>query len=167
MKKINNFVSTAKVYSENKYAEFSTFFRIPFNNVDPATVFQGNTDRWKEIFSAWSDVCIKALEARMDSCVAMLFRNRNNVIISNEYQVIFKKANGQLHAFNHPSFRAMEEFKEYLQNGNWKLGKPEQIWVRQLLKALYWVPEEDKQERGGYSFGQLISCLEEFTFEGL
>lgn len=167
MKKINNnLVSTATVNSKNKYAEFTTFFRIPFNNVDPATILV-DRDRWKEIFSEWSEVCIRALEARMDSCVAMLFRNRNNVIISNEYQVIFKKANGQLHAFNHPSFRAMEEFKEYLQNGNWKLGKPEQTWVRQLLKALYWVPEEDKQERGGYSFGQLISCLEEFTFEGL
>lgn len=163
----NNLVSSAKVFSENKYAEFSTIFRIPFNNVDPSTIFSGNTDRWKEIFSAWSDVCIKALEARMDACVSMLFRNRNNVVISNKFQVIFKKSNGQLHAFNHPSFQAMEEFKEYLQNGNWKLYKPDQAWVRQLLKALYWVSEEDKQEQGGYGFGQLISCLEEFTLEAM
>ena len=106
----NNLVSSAKVFSENKYAEFTTLFRIPFNNVDPATVFQGNTDRWKDVLSSWSDVCIKALEARMDSCVAMLFRNRNNVVVSNEFQVIFKKSNGHLHAFNHPSFKAMEEF---------------------------------------------------------
>lgn len=161
----NNLVSSAKVFSENKYAEFTTLFRIPFNNVDPSTIFTGNTDRWKEILSAWSEVCVRALEARMDSCVAMLFRNRNNIVVSNEFQVIFKKANGQLHAFNHPSFQAMEEFKEYLQNGNWKLYKPDQAWVRQLLKALYWISEEDKQEQGGYGFGQLISCLEEFTLE--
>lgn len=167
MKKINNFVSTAKVNSENKYSEFTTFFRIPFNNVDPATIFSGKTDRWKEIFSAWSEVCIRALDARMDSCVSMLFRNRNNVVVSNEYQVVFKKSNGQYHSFNHLSFKAMEEMKTYLEKGNWKLGKPEQAGVRQLLKALYWVSEEDKQERGGYGFGQLISCLEEFTFEGL
>lgn len=168
MKKINNnLVSTATVNSENKYAEFTTFFRIPFNNVDPATIFTGNRDRWKEVLSAWSEVCIRALELRMDSCVSMLFRNRNNVVVSNEYQVIFKKSNGQYHSFNHPSFKAMEVMKEYLEKGTWKLGKPEQTWVRQLLKALYWVSEEDKQERGGYGFGQLISCLEEFTFEGL
>ena len=166
MKKTNNnLVSTAEVYSENKYAEFTTFFRIPFNNVDPATIFIGRTDRWKEILSAWSKVCIRALELRMDACVSMLFRNHNNVVVSNEHQVIFKKANGQYHAFNHPSFKAMEEFKEYLENGNWKLYKPEQAWVRQLLKALYWIPEEDKQEKGDYGFGQLISCLEEFTLE--
>ena len=163
----NNLVSSAKVFSENKYSEFSTIFRIQFNNVDPATVFQGNTDRWKDVLSSWSEVCIRALEARMDACVSMLFRNRNNVVISNEFQVIFKKSNGQLHSFNHPSFRAMEEFKEYLEVRNWKLYKPDQAWVRQLLKALYWVPEEDKQEQGGYGFGQLISCLEEFTLEAM
>ena len=160
----NNLVSAAKVYSENQYAEFTTFFRIPFNNVDPSTLHTGQVDRWKEVLSAWSEVCIHALELRMDSCVSMLFRNRNSVVVSNEHQVIFKKSNGHYHAFNHPSFRAMEEMREYLQNGNWKYGYPEQVWVRQLLKALYWIPEEDKQERGGYGFGQLISCLEEFTF---
>ena len=165
MSKINNnLVSAAKVYSENQYAEFTTFFRIPFNNVDPSTLHTGKVDRWKEVLSAWSEVCIHALELRMDSCVSMLFRNRNNVVVSNENQVIFKKSNGHYHAFNHPSFKAMEEMREYLQNGNWKYGYPEQVWVRQLLKALYWIPEEDKQERGGYGFGQLISCLEEFTF---
>ena len=158
----NNLVSTAEVYCENKYAEFTTSFRIQFNNVDPATIFTGRTDRWKEIISAWSEVCVRALEARMDACVSMLFRNRNNVVISNEYQVIFKKSNGHYHAFNHPSFKAMEEFKEYLEYGAWTSYKPQQVWVRQLLKALYWIPEEDKQERDGYGFGELISCLEEF-----
>ena len=163
--KTNNLVSTATINSENKYAEFTTFFRIPFNNVDPSTIFTGNRDLWRKVLSAWLEVCIKALEARMDSCVSMLFRNRNNIVVSNEYQVIFKKSNGQYHSFNHPSFKAMEAMKEYLENGNWKLCRPEQAGVRQLLKALYWIPEEDKQERNGYSFSQLISCLEEFTFE--
>ena len=159
----NNLVSTAKVCGN--YSEFTTFFRIKPNNVDPSTVFDDVRDNlWKEIFSAWSEICIRALEARMDSCVSMLFRNRNNIVVSNEFQIIFKKANGHYHAFNHPSFRAMEEFKSYLETGNWKLSVPEEGWVRQLLKALYWIPEEDKQERGGYCFSELISCLEEFTF---
>lgn len=101
----------------------------------------------------------------MDSCVSMLFRNRNSIVISNECQVIFKKANGQYHAFNHPSFKAMEDMKKYLEQHEWENTHPKPQWVRQLLKALYWIPEEDKQEKDGYGFGQLISCLEEFTFE--
>ena len=161
----NNLVSSAKVFSENKYAEFTTLFRIPFNNVDPSTIFTGNRDLWRKVLSAWLEVGIRALEARMDARVSILFRNRNNIVVSTEFQIIFKKANGQYHSFNHPSFKAMEVMKEYLEKGIWEFDKPEQAWVRQLLKALYWIPEEDKQERGGYGFGQLISCLEEFTFE--
>lgn len=161
----NNLVSTATVNSENKYVEFTTFFRIPFNSVDSTIIFTDKANPWKEIFAAWSEVCIRALETRMDACVSMLFRNRNNVVVSNKHQVIFKKANGQYHAFNHPSFNAMEAMKEYLENGNWKLYRPGQSGVQQLQKALYWIPEEDKQEKGGYSFDQLISCLEKFTLE--
>ena len=161
----NNLVSTAKVDLENRCAEFTTFFRIPFNNVDPASIYTNNgIERWKEIFSAWSEVCIRALGARMDSCVSMLLRNYNNIVVSNESLIIFKKSNGQYHEFNHYSFQVMTEFKEYLENGNWELRRPRQSEVRQLLKALYWIPEEDKKEKNSYGFGQLISCLEGFTF---
>ena len=163
----NDFVPTVNVNFENKYSEFTTLFRVPFNDVDPTSICTGNTNRWKHILAAWSVVCIRALEARMNSCISMLFRNRDNIKVSNEYQIIFKKSNGQYHSFNHPSFRAMEEMKEYLENKNWNSYVPSASWVRQLLKALYWIPEEDKQERNNYGFGQLISCLEEFTlFEG-
>lgn len=164
-KPITNLVSTARVYPANKYAEFTTFFRVPFKEVDPSTVLGGN--RWKETLAAWSEVCLKALEARMDSCVSMLFRNRNNVVLSNEYQIIFKKSNGQYHAFNHFSFKAMEDMKKYLENHEWENARPKPLWVRQLLKALYWISEEDKQEKNSYGFGQLISYLEEFTLGDL
>ena len=164
-KPITNLVSTARVYPENKYAEFTTIFRIPFKEVDPSTILSGN--RWEEILAAWSEVCIKALEARMDSCVSMLFRTSNNVVISGEYQIIFKKSNGQYHAFDHFSFKAMEDMKKYLENHEWENARPKQLWARQLLKALYWISEEDKQEKNSYGFGQLISCLEEFTLSDL
>ena len=99
----NHLVSTAKVDSENKCSEFTTFFRIPFNNVDPASIYTNNgKERWQEVFDEWSGVCIKALKARMDSCVSMLLRNYNNIVVSNELQIIFKKSNGQYHEFNHP-----------------------------------------------------------------
>lgn len=160
----NNLVSTAKIYSENKYAEFTTLFRIPFNDVDPSTIFTGKTDRWKEILSAWSEICVRALELRMDSCVAMLFRNRNNVVISNECQIIFKKNNGHYHAFNHPSFNAMERMIKQFQSRDWESIRYDEQGVRQLLKALYWISEDDRKDHGGFGFGQLISCLEEFTF---
>lgn len=159
----NNLVSAAKVYSENKYSEFTTLFRIPFKAMPIEEAYRNRGHAWKDLLGSWAEVCILALNMRMDSCVAMLFRNKDNVLISDEIQVVFKKANGQIHAFNHPSFNAMERMVKYFQSGDWNAIKNDIIGVRQLLKALYWIPEESKQEKGSFGFGQLISCLEEFT----
>lgn len=152
--------SKAKVYNDNRYAEFTTFFRIPFKDGEVPY----NEHAWKDLLGSWRDVLILALECRMDSCVSMLFRNRNNIILSDEYCVVFKKANGQLHSFNHPNFQAMEIMLDTIKSGNWNAIKEQEQGVRQLLKALYWIPEDLRQDHGGFSFGQLISCLEEFTF---
>lgn len=159
----NNLVSAAKVYSENKYSEFTTLFRIPFKETPIEEVYGNREHVWKDLLGSWAEVCILALNMRMDSCVAMLFRNRDNVLISNEYQVVFRKSNGQIHAFNHPSFEAMEKIIKQFQSGNWEAIKNNNQGVRQLLKALYWIPEDERKDHGGFGFGQLISCLEEFT----
>lgn len=152
--------STAKVYNENRYAEFQTFFRIPFKEGEVPVAYHV----WKDLLGAWREVLMLALELRMDSCVSMLFRNRNNVIMANETQVVFKKNNGQIHAFNHPSFQAMEIMMDILKSSDWNELRNQEQGVRQLLKALYWIPEDQRQDHGGFGFGQLISCLEEFTF---
>jgi hypothetical protein len=164
MKQTNiNLVSAAKVYSKNKYSEFTTLFRIPFKETPIEEVFKNREHVWKDLLGSWADTCILALNMRMDSCVSMLFRNKDNILLSNELQVVFKKANGQIHAFNHPSFNAMERMVKYFQPGDWNAIKDDAQGIRQLLKALYWIPEESKQEKGSFGFGQLISCLEEFT----
>lgn len=158
-----NLVSSAKCYSENRYSEFTTLFRIPFKEMPYEEVYKEQHNRYIKVLRAWAEVCIKALNARMDSCVAMLFRNRENVLISNEIQIVFRKSNGQLHSFNHPSFKMMEEMVAAFNKEDWQAVVNNQGGVRQLLKALYWVSEEDKKERNSFGFGQLISCLEEFT----
>ena len=159
----NNLVSKAMVYSENKYAEFTTLFRIPFKETPYEEVYGNKKHFFKDVLGSWADTCIKALNMRMDSCVAMLFRNKDNVLISNECQVVFRKANGQIHAFNHPSFASMERMVKQLQANDWDAIMHDNMGVRQLLKALYWISEEDRKDHGGIGFGQLISCLEEAT----
>lgn len=163
----NNLVSTAKVYNENQYAEFTTLFRIPFKEMPIDEIYENRRNLYADLLGSWADVCILALNMRMDACVAMLFRNKDNILVSNELQVIFKKSNGQIHAFYHPSFNAMERMIKHFQSGNWRAIENDTLGVRQLLKALYWIPEEDKKERGSFGFGQLISCLEEFTFRSV
>lgn len=165
MKQTNtNLVSAAKVFKENKYAEFTTLFRIPFKETPIEEVYGNRENIWRDLLGSWAEVCILALNLRIDSCVSMLFRNKERILISNECQVVFKKANGQIHSFNHCSFQAMEKMIIHFQTGNWNAIMNDEMGVRQLLKALYWIPEEDRKDHGGFGFGQLISCLEEFTF---
>lgn len=160
----NNLVSSAKVYNENKYAEFTTLFRVPFKETSLEEVY-GNKEKnmWRDLLDSWADTCITALNMRMDACVSMLFRNKDNIMISNEVQVVFRKANGQVHSFNHPSFQAMERMIRQFQHGDWNSIKHDNQGIRQLQKALYWITEEQRKDHAGFSFGQLISCLDEFT----
>ena len=158
MKKTN-----AQVFIENRYAEFTTLFRIQFQDNTKGESLRP-AHLWKDLLGSWAPVCIEALEARMESCISMLFRNRNNVLIANEMQVVYRKSNGQIHSFNHPSYKAMEAMVEFLKKGSWEDIKNDEVGIRQLLKALYWISDENKKDRGGFGFGQLISCLEEFTF---
>lgn len=158
----NNLTSSAKVYPENKYAEFVTFFRIPFKETPLEEVFGKNASHlWKDLIGSWSKTCILALNLRIDSCISMLARNRDNVLISNKDQIVFKKSNGQIHTFNYCSYNAMLETIQHLESGNWEMLSRNELGIRQLLKALYWLPEEKRQDHGGFSFGQLISCLDE------
>jgi hypothetical protein len=158
MKKTN-----AQVFIENRYAEFTTMFRIQFQDNTKGEPLR-SSHIWKDLLGSWAPICIAALEARMESCISMLFRNRNNILLANDVQVVYRKSNGQVHAFNHPSYQAMETMVELLKQGSWEEIKNNEVGVRQLLKALYWIPEENKKDQGGFGFGQLISCLEEFTF---
>lgn len=153
--------SQVSVFTENKYSEFTTFFRIQFQ--DNRVESLHNEHLWKDLLGSWSNVCILALEMRMDSCMSMLFRNRNNVIVADEYHVTYRKSNGQLHTFNIQSFQEMERMITLFKEGRWEIIKENELGVRQLLKALYWIPEDCKKDQGGFGFGQLISCLEEFT----
>lgn len=159
MRNNNNLISAVKVSSLNKCAEFTTTFRIPFKEGN----MEYNSHLWKDLLGSWSAVCISALQDRMQSCIAMLHRNLDNIIVSNENQVIFKKNNGQIHCFNYPSFDAMERMIVSFDMGDWEAIRHDHMGVRQLLKALYWIPEEHKKDHGGFGFGQLISCLEEMT----
>ena len=147
-----------EVFVENGYSKFTTTFTINHGIGDksyPRVTFG-------EVFEAWAPVLKKALEARMESCISMLFRNKNNVISATEHSIVFKKNNGMIHRFNHSSFKLMEESIEHLDNKNWYYFIENPAVCSQILKALYWISEEDRKDRNNISFGNLISCLHEF-----
>lgn len=155
MKNNANLVSSAKVYQENQYAEFTTLFRIPFKKNDGAA-FKRVTP--SEIIEAWSEVLIFALESRMDALISILFRNRNNVTYADASLIQFKKSNGQIGYFSHYSFEVMENSLKALKQKDWNA-----FYVvaaaQQMLQALYWIPEDMKKDRCNISFTMLIEEL--------
>lgn len=97
---------------------------------------------------------------RIDACMEMLFRNKNRVIGSDERGVLFKKKNGNIHHFSHASCFAMEAFIEVLEEAE-SAGDLtfDALQIQQLMKALYWIPDELKNDHQGIGFGELIDCL--------
>lgn len=154
--KETNLKSTATFHEENGYAEFSTFFRVAFTK-DADVVFVKTPT--EDVIGTFADTIIRALELRMDSCVSVLMRNYDKVTFANEHCIQFKKANGQLHTFNRESFVYMKSAITMLQEGRiGEIIKTPGI-CRQIAKALYWIPEEDKKERNGIGFGRLVSVM--------
>lgn len=157
MKNNTNLVSSAKVYQENQYAEFTTFFRIPFKESDGSVSIKGSTS--SEIIEAWSEVLISALESRMDALVSILFRNRNNVTYADASLIQFKKSNGQIGYFSHYSFEVMENSLKALKQRDWEGVIYIPGAAKEMLQALYWIPEDMKKDRCNISFTRLIEEL--------
>ena len=164
MKETKN-VLTSSAVVKNGYNEFTTFFRIP--HMEGELPFCDRKAMAYDIIGAWSEVLITALNMRMDSCVSMLFRNRDNVIKSTVDAVWFKKKNGHIHVFNLRSFAAMQELINSLRYSRWNECLNNILGILQLQKALCWIPEDMRQDHGGFSFGELINCLEEAGFTKL
>lgn len=153
-----NLKSCATVYQENGYAEFSTFFRVKFTEDVDIKPIDSQALSW-DIISTFADVIIRALEARMDSCVSMLMRNSDKIMVANSQFVQFKKNNGQIHVFNHASFKVMQDTIKELKDGHLTYVLDSSYACDQIAKALYWVPEEDRKERNGIGFGKLVSVI--------
>jgi hypothetical protein len=150
------------VYPENGYSEFVTTFTV--KHCDNGEMYPRLS--FEDVLGTWAPIIKKALESRMESCISMLFRNRNNIISANEFCIRFKKNNGMIHSFNHPPFKVMEDAVAALDSGYWKFFIENPRACEQIAKAIYWVSEEDRKDRTNISFGNLISCIHELLLCG-
>lgn len=151
----NNKVENLVVVKEN-HSEFTHTFKIPFKKGNNEYIVPMN---FEDIFKTFHDVIVDAVQQRMNSCVAMLYRNIDRIISSDEFQITFQRNDGTIHSFNHPSYRTMEEIIEYMNNKMYEGIRKQH--ADQIIKALFWVEKPEK--RNGISFGNLISMLMEIA----
>lgn len=147
-----------KVFTDNKYTEISTTIRVPFK--DNGAIIEQIS--WERVLKAHSATMQKALILRMQSCTFMVQRAKE-ILKSNEFSIIFKKNNGQIHSFNHASYQAMDEAIKLLSDD--EFSKLEIRHIEQIQKALYWI--EKPEDEDNISFGNLISCLDELRSAAL
>ena len=143
------------VVVKNSQSEFTHTFIIPFKEYDDK-VYRDKISG-AQIITTFKDVIVSAVIARMNSCVAMLYRNIDRIICSDKYQVVFERKDGSIHSFNHPSYQAMVEVLEIMDREEYF--RFQKGHMDQILKALFWVEKPEK--RKNISFGDLISCLME------
>lgn len=144
----------------DNYGIFTTTFRLEFcenkelmNKLEPIV--------FGEVMEAWAPVIISALQARMESCVNMLCRNQERIIKHNKQEVVFLKKNGKVHTFNYHTFNSMKGTVDLYNSGTPIVAAIHEYQTSmQVIKALYWITEEQRQDHDGFSFGELISVLE-------
>ena len=117
---------------------------------------------YADVIGTFAELIIEALKSRREACLDMLIRNIDNIVFNDGQQIIFKKNNGQIHAFNVPSYKTMEEAINMIKKG--EIRKLIPAHYDQIAKALYWI--EKPEDKSGISFGNLISCVTEMMICG-
>lgn len=111
----------------------------------------------EDILYEWQDAMRLALELRMQHCISDLYKHRDSIYMADEHMVGYIKHN-RIKTFNHASYRVMEAALSILNEG--KIDRIlEPHMVDQIIKGLFWIPEEIKNSNRKYGFGELISLL--------
>ena len=111
----------------------------------------------EDILYEWQDAMKLALELRMQHCISDLYKHRDSIYVADEYMVGYIKHN-RTKIFKHASYRVMEAALSILNEG--KIDRIlEPHMVDQIIKGLFWIPEEIKNSNRKYGFGELISLL--------
>lgn len=111
----------------------------------------------EDILYEWQDAMELALELRMQHCISDLYKHKDSIYMADEHMVGYIKHN-RIKTFNHASYRVMEAALSILNEG--KIDRIlEPHMVDQIIKGLFWIPEEIKNSNRKYGFGELISLL--------
>lgn len=112
----------------------------------------------EEVFEAYTNVVVEALEARMKACANSLIKHSDNIkYCDNKYITYIRKSGGE-HTFSYNAYDTMRVLVKKIEQ--YKLGELTKFELKQIAKALYWV--EDKSDVGKYTFQDLIDIIDEY-----
>ena len=112
----------------------------------------------EEVFEAYTNIIVEALEARMNACVNGLIKHSDDVKYCDSKYITYTRKSGGEHTFSYNAYDTMQRLVKKIQQ--YKLGELTKSELKQIAKALYWV--EDKLDIGKYTFQDLIDVIDEY-----
>lgn len=112
----------------------------------------------EEVFEAYTNIIVEALEAQMDACVNGLIKHSDDIKYCDDKYITYIRKSGGEHTFSFNAYETMQRLVKKIQQ--YKLGELTKSELKQIAKALYWV--EDKSDIGKYTFQDLIDVIDEY-----
>lgn len=103
----------------------------------------------EEVFEAYTNIIVEALEARMNACVNGLIKHSDDVKYCDSKYITYT---GGEHTFSYNAYDTMQRLVKKIQQ--YKLGELTESELKQIAKALYWVGDKSDIEK--YTFQDLI-----------
>ena len=112
----------------------------------------------EKVFEAYTNIIVKAIEARMKACASNLIKHSDNIKYCDDKFITYIRKSGEEHTFSFNAYETMRGLVKKVQQ--YKLGELTKSELKQIAKALYWV--EDKSDIGKYTFQDLIDVINEY-----
>lgn len=141
-----------------KEKEYTISVTIPFKK----TAFSETPYKFKEfaeeVFEAYSNTIVLAIEARMEACANNLIKHLDSKKYCDDKYITYTRKSGGEHTFSFNAYETMRGLVKKVQQ--YKLSELTKFELKQIAKALYWV--EDKSDIGKYTFQDLIDVIDEY-----
>lgn len=140
--------------------EYTISVTIPFKKTAfSETPYKRDFKEFAEkVFEAYTEIIVKALEARMKACANNLIKHSDNIKYCDDKYITYTRKSGGEHTFSFNAYEIMRGLVKKVQQ--YKLGELTKFELRQIDKALHWV--EDKSDIGNYTFQDLIDVIDEY-----
>lgn len=114
----------------------------------------------ERVFEAYTNVIVKALEARMYACANGLIKHSDDVKYCDDKYITYTRKSGGEHTFSFNAYETMQILVKKIQQ--YKLGELTKSELKQIAKSLYWV--ENKTDAGKYTFQDLIDVIDYYRY---
>lgn len=112
----------------------------------------------EEVFEAYTNIIVEALEAQIDACVNGLIKHSDSIKYCDDKYITYIRKSGGEHTFSYNAYDTMQRLVKKIQQ--YKLGELTKFELKQIAKSLYWV--ENKSDIKEYTFQDLIDVIDEY-----